>query len=104
MAVNIAASKAVNAGSGTTTQAARRNSRIKRVPGAGKIRNKELPVFTRQLAAMLAFSLLYALASSARFYLLQSGGHMIVMSVPMATRRRRLISMTWARNDSRSRS
>ncbi len=53
MAVNIAASKAVNAGSGATTQAARRNSRIKRVPGAGKIRNKELPVFTRQLAAML---------------------------------------------------
>ena len=40
------------------------------------------------LAAMLAFSLLYALASSARFYLLQSGGHMIVMSV-----RRRLFDV-----------
>ena len=40
------------------------------------------------VGAMLAFSLLYALASTARFYLLQSGGHMIVMGV-----RRRLFDV-----------
>lgn len=33
------------------------------------------------LAAMLGFCLLYAVASAARFYLLQSSGHMIVMGV-----------------------
>jgi type IV pilus assembly protein PilC len=33
---------------------AKKVSRIKKVPGAAKIRNKDLPVFTRQLAAMLA--------------------------------------------------
>ncbi|MDN2700880.1 ABC transporter transmembrane domain-containing protein [Janthinobacterium sp. SUN100] len=40
------------------------------------------------VAAMLAFSLLYALITTARFYLLQSGGHMIVMGV-----RRRLFDV-----------
>ncbi|WP_402718296.1 ABC transporter ATP-binding protein [Janthinobacterium rivuli] len=40
------------------------------------------------VAAMLAFSLLYALVTSARFYLLQSSGHMIVMGV-----RRRLFDV-----------
>jgi ATP-binding cassette subfamily B protein len=39
-------------------------------------------------AAMLAFSVLYALASAARFYLLQSSGHMVVMGV-----RRRLFDV-----------
>ena len=44
------ASAARGAAAATTS---RRSSRIKRVPGARKIKNKDLPAFTRQLAAML---------------------------------------------------
>lgn len=52
MAANVTAGRMGVAGA-TTGSSSRRGSRIKRVPGARKIKAKELPVFTRQLAAML---------------------------------------------------
>lgn len=54
MAANVTAGRmGVSAAAGAAGAAGRRGSRIKRVPGARKIKAKELPVFTRQLAAML---------------------------------------------------
>ena len=50
MATTSASARGVSAGA---TMTSRRGSRIKRVPGARKIKNKDLPAFTRQLAAML---------------------------------------------------